>query len=74
MKGDISYLYPSEVTIMNSCNNMAPKEFEAIREQLQSLTPQQLRSLRGEINCKLGSVNKAIVSDEELDMISSLFA
>ncbi|EGU57428.1 hypothetical protein OPW36_13500 [Vibrio europaeus] len=53
---------------------MTPQQFEAMRAQLKSLTPQQLRMLRGEINNKLDSDDRVVVNDEELKMISSLFS
>jgi|GEM_PF-1463069 len=74
MKGDISYLYKSDTSSINRCNNMTPQQFEAMKAQIKSLTPQQLRMLRGEINSELDSDDRVIVNDEELQMISSLFS
>ncbi|MEZ8101062.1 MULTISPECIES: hypothetical protein [Vibrio] len=53
---------------------MTPQQFEAMKAQIKSLTPQQLRMLRGEINSKLDGDDRIIVNDEELQMISSLFS
>lgn len=53
---------------------MTPQQFEMMKAQLKSLTPQQLRLLKGEINNKLTDEDRTLVSDEELEMISSLFS
>jgi hypothetical protein len=53
---------------------MTPQQFEIMKAQLKSLTPQQLRTLRGEINSELDSNDETVVTDEELSLISSLFS
>lgn len=74
MKGDISYLSKSNRLSISRCRPMTPTQFEAMKAQLKTLTPQQLRMLRGEINNELDAERKTLVSDEELAMISSLFS
>ena len=53
---------------------MSSAQFETMKEQLKMLTPQQLRSLQGEINQSLETTAKDILSDEERNMLSSLFS
>ncbi|EGA67029.1 hypothetical protein L1D54_10465 [Vibrio brasiliensis] len=74
MKGDISYQYGLEPYLIVRYNYMTPQQFEIMKAQLKSLTPQQLRTLRGEINSELDSNDETVVTDEELSLISSLFS
>lgn len=74
MNGDISFTTELEHMMLSGVNNMSPQQFEIIRTQLQSLSPQQLRALLGDINAKLDHPSKSIISDDELDMITSLFS
>lgn len=74
MKGDIAYQYGFEPYVIIRCNYMSQQQFELMRAQLKSLTPQQLRMLRGEINSELDSSDETRVTDEELSLISSLFS
>lgn len=74
MKGDISYQYGLEPYLLVRYNYMTPQQFEIMKAQLKSLTPQQLRTLRGEINSELDSNDETVVTDEELSLISSLFS
>lgn len=53
---------------------MTSQQFEAMKAQLSQLSVQQLRALRGEINTKLDVKPQALVSDDELKMIASLFS
>ncbi|WP_167522333.1 hypothetical protein [Vibrio atypicus] len=53
---------------------MTPIQFELFKKQISNLTPQQLRALRGEINHTLESNDVAAVTEEELQLISSLFS
>lgn len=48
--------------------------FELIREQLQQFTPQQLRALRGAIDEKLEFSDESIITEEEHQMIATLFS
>lgn len=52
---------------------MNTQQFEALKQQLQLLTPQQLKSLQGEIHQSLDVQPTDIVTDEEHSMISALF-
>ncbi|WP_167469854.1 hypothetical protein [Vibrio aquaticus] len=53
---------------------MSQQQFEAMRAQIKKLTPQQLRMLKGAINNELEGENQSLVTNEELQLISSLFA
>ncbi len=53
---------------------MPPQQFEMMKEQLKRLTPQQLRALKGEIISELDTPEEALISDEEAQLISSLFS
>ncbi|NIY81955.1 hypothetical protein [Vibrio hepatarius] len=48
--------------------------FDMVREQVKALTPQQLRQLRGDIDNKLERENNVVITDEEAQLISSLFS
>lgn len=74
MKGDISCQYGLEPYLIVRYNYMTPQQFEIMKAQLKSLTPQQLRTLRGEINSELDSNDETVITDEELSLISSLFS
>jgi len=52
---------------------MNTQQFEALKKQLQLLTPQQLKSLQGEIHQSLDVQSTDLVTDEEHSMISALF-
>lgn len=49
-------------------------QFDQYKSQLQQLTPQQLRSLQGEISQSLESTQTALLTSEELELISQLFS
>ncbi|WGV98229.1 hypothetical protein QF117_05070 [Vibrio sp. YMD68] len=53
---------------------MTPSNFEQLKTQLHLLTPQQLKSLLSEIQNSLGSNMAKLVTEEELNLISSLFS
>tara|TARA_Y100001956_G_C4118720_1_gene186245 strand:+ start:979 stop:1143 length:165 start_codon:yes stop_codon:yes gene_type:complete len=54
---------------------MTPIQFELFKQQISKLSPQQLKALRGEINTTLEhSSEAALVTEEELNLISSLFS
>ncbi len=58
----------SQEIIMNSA------QFDSFKSQLSQLTPQQLRSLQGEINQSLETKQSDLVTSEELEMIAQLFS
>ncbi|MDN3695907.1 MULTISPECIES: hypothetical protein [Vibrio] len=53
---------------------MSSRQFELLRNQLQLLSPQQLKSLQGEISNTLGDQNKDLLTDEEKNLIFNLFS
>ncbi|WPC75638.1 hypothetical protein [Vibrio porteresiae] len=53
---------------------MSSTQFEYMKEQLKLLSPQQLRSLQGEINHSLESNQGELLTDEERHMLASLFS
>ncbi len=52
---------------------MNTQQFEALKQQIQLLTPQQLKSLQGEIHQSLDVQPSDLVTDEEHSVISALF-
>ncbi len=58
----------SQEIIMNSA------QFDSFKSQLSQLTPQQLRSLQGEINQSLETKHVDLVTTEELELIAQLFS
>ncbi len=54
--------------------SMNSVQFDSFKSQLSQLTPQQLRSLQGEINQSLESKRDDLVTPEEMEMISQLFS
>ncbi|WP_394126162.1 hypothetical protein [Vibrio hepatarius] len=53
---------------------MTQQQFELMKKQLKKLSAQQLRVLKCEINSELDADKKIAITDEELKLISSLFA
>lgn len=53
---------------------MTQQQFELMKQQIKQLSTHQLQTLKCEINSKLDSNNKVSITDEELKLISSLFA
>ncbi|MCG9682236.1 hypothetical protein L1D31_06595 [Vibrio sp. Isolate23] len=53
---------------------MNTKQFELFKEQIKTLTPHQLRALRGEITQTLEESSLVLVTDEEQKLIASLFS
>ena len=74
MKGHVSYLYKNERNLFIERIDMTSQQFELMKSQLKTLTPQQLRALQGVINSTLNSDQSSVISDEEMQMISSLFS
>lgn len=54
--------------------SMSSQQFELLRNQLQLLSPQQLKSLQGEITNTLGDQNTNLLTDEEKSLIFHLFS
>jgi len=54
--------------------NMNSAQFDSFKSQLSQLTPQQLRSLQGEINQSLETKQSDLVTTEELELIAQLFS
>ncbi|EEX93997.1 hypothetical protein VIOR3934_08701 [Vibrio orientalis CIP 102891 = ATCC 33934] len=53
---------------------MTQQQFELIKKELKKLSTHQLRILKCEINSELDAESKSAITDEELKLISSLFA
>lgn len=49
-------------------------QFEQLKSQLKLMTPQQLKSLQGEIRHSLEQEQTSLLTDEEMDVIASLFS
>ncbi|ELH0893149.1 hypothetical protein Q9887_000003 [Vibrio fluvialis] len=49
-------------------------QFEQLKSQLKLMTPQQLKSLQGEIRHSLEQEQTNLLTDEEMDVIASLFS
>lgn len=49
-------------------------QFEQLKSQLKLMTPQQLKSLQGEISHSLEQEQTSLLTDEEMDVIASLFS
>ena len=49
-------------------------QFEQLKSQLKLMTPQQLKSLQGEIRHSLEQEQTSLLTDEEIDVIASLFS
>ncbi|MGO1296961.1 MAG: hypothetical protein ACTMIA_06565 [Vibrio sp.] len=52
---------------------MSSTQFENIKDQMNQLTPQQLKDLQGMINCRLDDTQQELLTDEEKHLITSLF-
>ncbi|WP_299694116.1 hypothetical protein [uncultured Vibrio sp.] len=53
---------------------MNTQQFEAFKEQIQLLSPQQLKALQGEINGNLETEKPCVLTQEELKALSELFS
>ncbi|AIV08647.1 hypothetical protein LA59_24980 [Vibrio harveyi] len=53
---------------------MTTQEFYELRKKINELTASQLKSLQGEINLSLNKKESPLLSSEERDMLSKLFA
>lgn len=52
---------------------MNTQQFEAFKEQIQLLTPQQLKAIQGEIDGNLVTDKPSLLTDEELNALNELF-
>lgn len=53
---------------------MNSTQFEQLKSQLKLMTPQQLKLLQGEIRHSLERDQPTLLTDEEMDVIASLFS
>ncbi|USD44212.1 hypothetical protein J4N42_17515 [Vibrio sp. SCSIO 43135] len=73
MNGSVSYFQDSVTTHILGNKQMTSIQFEQLKAQLKLLTPQQLRSLQGEIRSSLDIEKETVLTEEELNLITSLF-
>ncbi|WP_170213751.1 hypothetical protein [Vibrio tasmaniensis] len=52
---------------------MNTQQFEAFKQKIQLLNPQQLKALQGEIDDNLETDQRSLLTDEELNVLSELF-
>ncbi|CAH6813512.1 conserved hypothetical protein [Vibrio chagasii] len=53
---------------------MNTQQFEAFKQQIQLLSPEQLKALQGEIDGNLETDKAALLTDEELNALNDLFS
>ena len=53
---------------------MNTQQFEAFKQQIQHLSPQQLKALQGEIDGNLETEKQTLLTDEELNVLNDLFS
>lgn len=53
---------------------MNTQQFEAFKQQVQLLSPEQLKALQGEIDGNLETEKASLLTDEELNALSDLFS
>ncbi|UPR54574.1 hypothetical protein ITG09_16595 [Vibrio cyclitrophicus] len=53
---------------------MNTQQFEAFKQQIQLLNPQQLKALQGEIDGNLENEKSSLLTDEELNALNDLFS
>ncbi|MGO2321136.1 MAG: hypothetical protein ACTH6O_19635 [Vibrio toranzoniae] len=53
---------------------MNTQQFEAFKQQIQYLSPQQLKALQGEIDGNLETEKQTLLTDEELNVLNDLFS
>ncbi|KAB0461989.1 MULTISPECIES: hypothetical protein [Vibrio] len=53
---------------------MNTQQFEAFKQQIQHLNPQQLKALQGEIDGNLETEKQTLLTDEELNVLNDLFS
>lgn len=52
---------------------MNTQQFEAFKQQIQLLSPQQLKALQGEIDGNIDTEQHSLLTDEELNALNDLF-
>ncbi|ARP40581.1 hypothetical protein [Vibrio syngnathi] len=52
---------------------MNTQQFEAFKQKIQLLNPQQLKALQGEIDDNLETDQRSLLTDEELNVLNELF-
>ncbi len=73
MKGDMSCYSNQRNELIRRQHSMNAKQFEVLKNQIKSLTPNQLHTLKTEISQTLSESNRTLLTDEEQQLISSLF-
>ena len=73
MKGDMSCYSNQRNELIRGQRSMNAKQFEVLKNQIKSLTPSQLHTLNTEISQTLSESNRALLTDEEQQLIASLF-
>lgn len=73
MKGGCYHPELNTRIMVYGSSDMSKKQFEDLKEQLQLMTPQQLRALQGEISNKLDHKASNLLTEEELAALSELF-
>ncbi|WP_186728023.1 hypothetical protein [Vibrio sp. T20] len=53
---------------------MNTQQFEAFKQQIQLLSPQQLKALQGAIDGNLETDQPSVLTDEELNALNDLFS
>ncbi|CAH6945279.1 conserved hypothetical protein [Vibrio chagasii] len=53
---------------------MNTQQFEAFKQQIQLLNPEQLKALQGEIDGNLETEKEILLTDEELNALNDLFS
>lgn len=74
MKGHQTYCGEKAAHFLLRHEPITHNQFESLRSQLQHLTPQQLRLLQGEIKHSLENESNNLLTDDELNVLSSLFS
>ncbi|WP_162198954.1 hypothetical protein [Vibrio mexicanus] len=74
MEGKLTRIEMDELVALIGGSEMTSQQFELFVQQLKHLSPQQLRSLQSEISSNLPSEPAAIINDDEMQLISSLFS
>ncbi|MDH5931936.1 hypothetical protein [Vibrio splendidus] len=58
---------------LNKGHIMNTQQFEVFKQQIQLLSPQQLKALQGEIDSNLETDQPSLLTDEELNALNDLF-
>ncbi|MEZ8158506.1 hypothetical protein [Vibrio splendidus] len=58
---------------LNKGHIMNTQQFEVFKQQIQLLSPQQLKALQGEIDGNLETDQSSLLTDEELNALNDLF-